>query len=536
MAIEQQMEMFGTGDMGRLNDDGMMNDPVSGNPIPPGSMANEVRDDVDAKLSDGEYVVPANVVRYYGVKFFEDLRNDAMQGLATMEATGRIGGEPVPAEMPMKDQMAGAANELSEQDMAMLQSMMNEGGVVQGYANGGGVDPVTGKPIPQAIPTSYYPISQFITPGASTISSGLNPYVAPPATTEPPITTMPIDSDSTVRYVTYEKPGTGEIRVIAFKGDTPVNPDEVTSAIEAGYFPQGSSELESAKQEMSRDPEQDQSVDDGTKPPNRQTVGELLWSVSRGTYNDAFPDSLSAGVSKLGSAFGTGKVLGSILPDGPSALEASIKEAKERLASGKDYQGVAINAAEKAALELLAGLDPTADPKVIYDTIYNAYGIHLGGSQKGKYKRDIRKPDLKKATKVEQEVKKASKRLDARDSTGTKFTKYEYDDNENLTYKGRQDLLDDVETKYNIELQSRGTTPTQPRSNFRDDDDNSQGTTASVTTPNTVTYSGEDDKGRPTGGKAKDESVTAFENTAGGRFMNKGGLLKKPTKKTKTKK
>mgnify|MGYP003678601733 FL=1 len=77
MAIEQQMEMFGTGDMGRLDDDGMMNDPVSGNPIPPGSMANEVRDDVDAKLSDGEYVVPANVVRYYGVKFFEDLRNDA---------------------------------------------------------------------------------------------------------------------------------------------------------------------------------------------------------------------------------------------------------------------------------------------------------------------------------------------------------------------------------------------------------------------------------------------------------------------------
>ena len=94
MAIEQQMEMFGAGDMGRLDDDGMTKDPVSGNEIPPGSMANEVRDDIEARLSDGEYVVPANVVRFFGVKFFEDLRNKAMKGLADMEANGRIGGEP----------------------------------------------------------------------------------------------------------------------------------------------------------------------------------------------------------------------------------------------------------------------------------------------------------------------------------------------------------------------------------------------------------------------------------------------------------
>ena len=85
MAIEQQMEMFGKRDMGKLDDDGLKVDPVSGNPIPPGSMANEVRDDVEARLSDGEYVVPANVVRFFGVKFFEDLRNKAMKGLADMD-------------------------------------------------------------------------------------------------------------------------------------------------------------------------------------------------------------------------------------------------------------------------------------------------------------------------------------------------------------------------------------------------------------------------------------------------------------------
>ena len=70
-------------------------DPVSGNEVPPGSMPEEVRDDIDARLSEGEYVVPADVLRYYGVKFFEDLRAKAKMDLARMDREGRIGGQPV---------------------------------------------------------------------------------------------------------------------------------------------------------------------------------------------------------------------------------------------------------------------------------------------------------------------------------------------------------------------------------------------------------------------------------------------------------
>ena len=73
-------------------------DPVSGNEVPIGSLPEEVRDDIPAQLSEGEYVVPADVVRYYGVKFFEDLRAEAKQGFAEMEENGRIGGEPVGME------------------------------------------------------------------------------------------------------------------------------------------------------------------------------------------------------------------------------------------------------------------------------------------------------------------------------------------------------------------------------------------------------------------------------------------------------
>tara|TARA_B100001093_G_scaffold334440_1_gene319354 strand:- start:2161 stop:3657 length:1497 start_codon:yes stop_codon:yes gene_type:complete len=115
-------------DEGGLKDDGMNADPVSGNEVPSGSMASEVRDDIPAQLSEGEYVVPADVVRYYGVKFFEDLREEAKRGLADMEANGRIGGEPVPEGGPINEA------DLSPEEMQMLQEMMSGmavGGQVQ---------------------------------------------------------------------------------------------------------------------------------------------------------------------------------------------------------------------------------------------------------------------------------------------------------------------------------------------------------------------------------------------------------------------
>lgn len=92
---DQQMNFAFMSEGGVLADDGVDKDPVSGNEVPSGSMAEEVRDDIPAMLSEGEYVVPADVVRYHGIQKFEDLRNEAKMGLARMEADGRIGGQPV---------------------------------------------------------------------------------------------------------------------------------------------------------------------------------------------------------------------------------------------------------------------------------------------------------------------------------------------------------------------------------------------------------------------------------------------------------
>ena len=99
--MEDQMKFAFMQQGGVLRDDGMNTDPVSGNEVPSGSMAKEVRDDIDAKLSEGEYVVPADVVRFHGVQKFEDLRNQAKQGFGEMEQDGRIGGEPVDDDFPI---------------------------------------------------------------------------------------------------------------------------------------------------------------------------------------------------------------------------------------------------------------------------------------------------------------------------------------------------------------------------------------------------------------------------------------------------
>ena len=65
-------------------------DEVSGNPVPAGSNEMNVRDDIPAVLSDGEYVVPADVVRYHGLKTFMSLRDEAKMGLMMMQAEGQI--------------------------------------------------------------------------------------------------------------------------------------------------------------------------------------------------------------------------------------------------------------------------------------------------------------------------------------------------------------------------------------------------------------------------------------------------------------
>ena len=82
------MEMFQDGG---LKDQGNTTDPVSGNDVPSGSLKEEVRDDIDAKLSPGEFVFPADVVRFIGLEKLMMIRDKAKKGLSRMEEMGQMG-------------------------------------------------------------------------------------------------------------------------------------------------------------------------------------------------------------------------------------------------------------------------------------------------------------------------------------------------------------------------------------------------------------------------------------------------------------
>jgi len=354
MPMEKQMEMFA---VGGLDDDGLSRDPVSGNEIPPGSMANEVRDDVEARLSDGEYVVPANVVRFFGVKFFEDLRTQAMQGLADMEANGRIGGQPVPADMPMQDQMAQGQPPISDGEMEMLQSMMNKGGYIQGYQTGG---------TPDFENPSNYPFnpSPFLTVGGSYLSPN-NPNVTPDPNLPP--TTMPVapspSPESGISMVTMVNPATGEIQVVQFMGGNPVDQNTYNQLLSNGFFIQGSPELDAYKQQQDRD---DNEVDTTTRPhPSDATISELGQLIAESSKGGGSLLEMIPGI--------TGAVTGKLAQDHRNDITKALDA----------FIGQSTNIANKRAAEKMKSIWTNADltAKDRKEAISKA-GLYTGPSMK----------------------------------------------------------------------------------------------------------------------------------------------------------
>ncbi|UAW59066.1 hypothetical protein CRP235_gp41 [Roseobacter phage CRP-235] len=86
----EQDEKYAHGGMPCGMDEGLMVDPVSGNEIPIGSTAENVRDDIEIMISEGEYVLPADVVKWHGLKHIMDMEAEAKMGLMGMYGMGLI--------------------------------------------------------------------------------------------------------------------------------------------------------------------------------------------------------------------------------------------------------------------------------------------------------------------------------------------------------------------------------------------------------------------------------------------------------------
>jgi len=81
-------------------------DPVSGNDIPPGGTAEGVRDDINIKVSGGEYIFTEAEVKFIGLDKLEKMSQSANAKLKEMEEAGRIGGEQ--EELPLGDDIEKA--------------------------------------------------------------------------------------------------------------------------------------------------------------------------------------------------------------------------------------------------------------------------------------------------------------------------------------------------------------------------------------------------------------------------------------------
>jgi hypothetical protein len=100
--------------------------PFEENKVPFGSLEEEVADDIPVMLSEGEYVIPADVVRYWGIKHLEEMRMMAKCGLMSMQHDGRLhmvdeDGEPVETKEQDKPQL-----EIVEVDIQAMQDDMSD--------------------------------------------------------------------------------------------------------------------------------------------------------------------------------------------------------------------------------------------------------------------------------------------------------------------------------------------------------------------------------------------------------------------------
>ena len=230
-------------DQGGLKDEGGTVDPVSGNEVPVGSNKEEVRDDIDAKLSEGEFVFPADVVRYIGLEKLMMMRQEAKQGLKKMEAMGQMGNSEeatVPDDLPFDEtDIIAEDDDGNEVEMAVggmpskYNQFMSGSGIRQvAYINPKTGDEimvyiVSGTPIP-SVPPGYVPKGSEQASTDAITESKLTNAIEPPKN---------IQEDKDETYTVFNgkivNPGAD---IVLTGGDSSIQPDTWADLEGEGMF------------------------------------------------------------------------------------------------------------------------------------------------------------------------------------------------------------------------------------------------------------------------------------------------------------
>jgi len=204
---------------GGLKDEGGEVDEESGNEVPPGSTKEEVRDDIPARLSEGEFVFPADVVRYLGLDFLMKLRQRAKAGLQKMEEMGQMGNSD---EATLPDDIPFTIDDLDMEDDPLE---MQVGGVVPNPM--GNPTAMPNQVTTMNNPNLYNPnMGQMYTPG------GVTPYA--PATFK---SLLPQSSTGQVKTESRKYTKGSQVRFVPFIVGTgqPLNPAQLAQ-LEADGF------------------------------------------------------------------------------------------------------------------------------------------------------------------------------------------------------------------------------------------------------------------------------------------------------------
>ena len=226
-------------DEGGLEQDGGTVDPVSGNDVPVGSTQEEVRDDIPAQLSEGEFVFPADVVRFIGLNNLMQIRQEAKAGLKKMEAMGQMGNSD---EATMPDDIPFTADDITVEDDDGNEGdlEMNVGGVVYQPSQVGSQFNIAPQQQQMYQPPMYQPMPQQQT--GYVPSFGMQPQQPQQYTGFQSLIPMPTQKYENVSYINKT---TGETMVIPHVDGKPVfQPPEGFTRIKAGEEPK---EIEDTK-------------------------------------------------------------------------------------------------------------------------------------------------------------------------------------------------------------------------------------------------------------------------------------------------
>jgi len=123
----------------------------------PGATESEVADDIPAMISEGELVVPANVVRYHGLAKYENMRKTALKALDELEDNGQI--------RPVDEDGTPIAKDVKEQTDEVMAS---KGATVARYNEGGSPtiekdEKVIGRPVDPDLTKDLKPVGPRVT-------------------------------------------------------------------------------------------------------------------------------------------------------------------------------------------------------------------------------------------------------------------------------------------------------------------------------------------------------------------------------------